>query len=371
MIKTIVVDDEWYNLEEICNLIEKTGFMRVESRCQNGDEALKEAAHVSPQAAFIDIEMPEMDGLTLAENLLEMNPAMKIVFITGWNQYAVAAFELNALDYIMKPINKARFSKMTERLKSEISLKESPLETDPTIRCYGEFGAFINGNPVIWQRTKAEELFAFLLMNHDIYVHKDVILENLWPDYERTKSLPILQTSICKIRNVFSAYKSEVKLTYADNKYGLFLSDVNCDLLDVENAIYSFEKDNQQTYEAVKSACVTFQKGLLPHGYLWSEPYNENIRRKLITTLRQIAGVYRENSELEKELRALKVLSQLSPTDESDQMLYVNTLSTKGMADEVIRHCKWLRETLHKEYDMELPDGVMKILKACKVTEHI
>ncbi|HEX3037793.1 MAG TPA: response regulator [Oscillospiraceae bacterium] len=319
MIKTIVVDDEWYNLEEICDLVEKTGFMSVDGRYQNGDSALKEVTRISPQAAFIDIEMPEMDGLTLAEKLLEQNPEMKIVFITGWNRYAVAAFELNALDYIMKPINKERFNKMAERLKTEIHLKEPAPESMFTIHCYGGFEALINGKPVVWQRTKAEELFAYLLINHDVYVHKDVILENLWPDYERTKSLPILQTSICKIRNVFSAYKNHMKLTYADNKYGLFLSDVNCDFFDVENAILNFKKGKPETYKEVESACVLFQKGFLPHnGYLWSEICNEDIRQKLAVTLRDVAEMYHIKSDTKKEQNIQKLLSQLTITEEDE-----------------------------------------------------
>lgn len=100
----------------------------MEGRFQNGADALRESAHIHPQAAFIDIEMPEMDGLTLAEKLLESDPDMKIVFITGWNQYAVAAFELNALDYIMKPVNRVRFEKMAQRLQKKESNRRSPAD---------------------------------------------------------------------------------------------------------------------------------------------------------------------------------------------------------------------------------------------------
>jgi len=289
VIRTIVVDDEWYSMTEICDMVEKTGSMSVGGKYQNGTDALREAALSHPQAAFIDIEMPEMDGITLAEKLLETDPKIKIIFITGWNQYAVAAFELNALDYIMKPVNKVRFDKMTERLKNEFTLAEPAPRVELTIRCFGRFEALKNGLPVVWQRTKAEELFAFLLMNEHAFVHKDMILENLWPEYERSKSLPILQTSVCKIRNVFSACKDAVRLTYADNKYGLFLSNIDCDYTFVCNAVLNFEADKPQTYENLKLACQIFEKGLLSYnGYLWSESYAEELRRKLVIDLQVI-----------------------------------------------------------------------------------
>lgn len=275
MIHTIVVDDEWYSLAEICDLAEKTGVMSVDGRFQNGDDALREAGRIHPQAAFIDIEMPEMDGLTLAEKLLETNPDMKIIFITGWNQYAVTAFELNALDYIMKPVNKVRFEKMAQRLQNELSIQEPVRTAALIIHCFGKFEVLQNGIPIVWQRAKAEELFALLVLNANTYVHKDIILENLWPHYERTKSLPILQTSVCKIRNVLSDCREFIRLTYADGKYGLFLSpDAVCDYLTAQNAVRQFHAGELQTYGPLKAACITFQKGLLPYsGYLWSGLY--------------------------------------------------------------------------------------------------
>lgn len=309
MIRTIVVDDEWYSLTEICDLAEKTGVMSVEGRFQNGADALQEAERIQPQAAFIDIEMPGMDGLTLAEKLLEANPNIKIVFITGWNQYAVSAFELNALDYIMKPVNKARFEKMARRLQNELSMQKASNADTLTIHCFGKFEALENGIPVVWQRTKAEELFALLVLNANTFLHKDIILENLWPYYERTKSLTILQTSVCKIRNVLSNCGKAVRLTYADGKYGLFLSpDVACDYLFVCNAVRQFRADDRRTHQAICDACAIFQKGLLLfNGYLWSGGYEAELRRSLINCLRLTADSAPEGKDF-----VLGLLSQIT-----------------------------------------------------------
>ena len=309
MIHTIVVDDEWYSLTEICDLVEKTGVMSVEGRFQNGADVLQEMERIHPQAAFIDIEMPEMDGLTLAEKLLEANPNIKIVFITGWNKYAVSAFELNALDYIMKPVNKARFEKMAQRLQDELSIQKASNAAALTIHCFGKFEALKNGNPIVWQRTKAEELFALLVLNADTFVHRDVILENLWPYYERDKSLTILQTSVCKIRNILSGCGESIRLTYADGKYGLFLSpDVACDYLTVRSAVRQFRADDRRTHKAIYDACAVFQKGLLLYnGYLWSGEYEAELRRGLINSLRLTA-----DSAPEEKGIALDFLSQIT-----------------------------------------------------------
>ena len=360
-----MVDDEWYNLEEISDLVEKTGFMSVNGRYQNGVDALKEAPRVMPQAAFIDIEMPEMDGLTLAEKLLEQDSEIKIVFITGWNQYAVAAFDLNALDYIMKPVNRDRFNRMAERLKREVALGQ-PARTDKptlTIRCFGRFETVLNGRPVVWKRTKAEELFAFFLLSHDTFVHKEEILENLWQGYEYQKSLTILQTSVCKIRNVLSPCGDKAKLVYADNRYGLFLEDVACDYFEVERALRDFDKDRPETYEPIKGACNIFLQGLFPHyGYLWSEAIGESIRCRLVNFLKKAAQGCLPESDY--RIDVIGLIARLSPMEENEQKVYLNALKTRGRMDEFIRHCEWLRQTLLEVDETELSQEISKLLEA-------
>jgi|GEM_PF-1942209 len=138
MIDAIVLDDEWYNLEEVCSLVERTGFMRVTGRYMDPLAALEEAPSLCPQAAFIDIEMPGMDGLAFAEHLLQIHPGVMLVFITGWNQYAVRAFELNALDYVMKPINAERFQRLVEKLRAQISLNERASYAERILSLYGK-----------------------------------------------------------------------------------------------------------------------------------------------------------------------------------------------------------------------------------------
>lgn len=179
---------------------------------------------------------------------------------------------------------------MAERLRSRVEPPEPKRENKVSIRCFGGFEVVINDQPVLWKRVKAEELFAFLIVHHDTFVSKDIILEYLWPENEYTKSLPILQTSVCKIRNIFSACKNKVKLIYTNNRYGLFLSDVDCDFLGVESALTGFRDSVPESFGTVEMACETLRNGLLDgRGYLWSEGCQESLRQKLTPVLRKIA----------------------------------------------------------------------------------
>lgn len=362
MINVIVVDDEWYNLEEICELVENTGFMLVQGRYQNPMQVLEDRALISVQIAFIDIEMPGMDGITLAEKLLEIQPGIKIVFITAWNQYAVQAFELNALDYLMKPVNGSRFQKMADRIKNEIQIQEIEETNVLTINCFDKVGVYINEEPVIWKRTKAEELFYFLLMHHDTFVHKDIIIEYLWPKYEYTKALPILQTSVCKIRNVFSGLKKEVKLDYKMNSYGIFLSSASCDYFDLEQAIASYETGNPETYGKVLEACKLYRNGFLAHqGYLWSIDKTEEIRRRLISLLKDMLKAEKFCSYKTNKKEILRSLAFLAPDEEEIQFLYLQDLLAENNKKEIEGHILWLEKVLKDDYDMKLSMKIKEI----------
>jgi two-component SAPR family response regulator len=363
MIKAIVVDDEWYNALEVVDLIEKTGFMHVERQYENPVKALEEIESISPEVAFIDIEMPEFDGLTLAEKFLEKNPTMIIVFITAWNQYAVQAFEINALDYIMKPINIDRFNKMIERIKNKISIKQKSHSKKLKIQSFNRLEVSIDEEKVVWQRTKAEELFAFLLMNNGNYIHKDTILEYLWPEYERTKALPILQTSICKIRNIFSDFKEKVIINYKGSKYGLFLNSVKFDYNEVEKAISNFKRGDINSYEEIEKACEAFGSGFLTQQcYVWSMERNEQIRKELERIMKEILKEYIENENLDKQLIVLELLGELIPYEEENKYMLFKTLEKLGKYTEIKQRIQLINKKIEQEQDVVLSDRIKNIL---------
>lgn len=352
IIKCIIVEDEWYNLEEISRLIQNTGIIKVKKKYQNPLKALDEILDVCPQVAFIDIEMPEIDGITLAERLIEKNPEIIIVFITAFNQYAVQAFELNALDYIMKPINVERFNKMIQRLQREMKLKASLAASTLKIKCFDRLEVSIGGSKVKWQRSKAEELFAYLLMNNDKYVSKDMIIEDLWSGYEFSKAVAILQTAVCKIRNVLSKAKKEISIDYSGGKYCLTVKSLVCDYIEFEKAMYGYKTKDRATYSKVEKAYTLFGKGFLAHeGYIWSIEKNEELRKKLIVTLKEIILDYSNEENYTEASKFLKLLVNLVPYDEEANYKLLIALKEMGNYEAALNHYKWLERILKDEYD--------------------
>lgn len=122
-ITTIIVDDEPLARRNLRVLLEKDPQIEILSECRNGHEAVKAINALSPDLIFLDIQMPEMDGFDV---LARVGPEhiQAIIFVTAFDQYALKAFEVHALDYLLKPFDDERFARALERAKSQIAARE-------------------------------------------------------------------------------------------------------------------------------------------------------------------------------------------------------------------------------------------------------
>jgi two-component system LytT family response regulator len=108
MIKVILVDDEPLAISVLQGYLKSFPEFDIVATCQNGFEALKAIQQHQPDLLFLDIQMPKITGLELLE-LLENPPA--VIFTTAFDEFAIKAFEANAIDYLLKPISEERFAK--------------------------------------------------------------------------------------------------------------------------------------------------------------------------------------------------------------------------------------------------------------------
>ena len=120
MIKALVVDDEPYSCEALVELLAKhCPEVRVEKICHSGAEALIAIKGHSPQLLFLDIEMPRMNGFELLEKAGEVN--FELIFTTSYDQYAIKAIRMSALDYLLKPIDREELEKAVQKVKLRLA----------------------------------------------------------------------------------------------------------------------------------------------------------------------------------------------------------------------------------------------------------
>jgi len=116
VIRALIVDDEPYAREELALLLAECGNVEVVATCSNAIEALRVVNRTKPDVIFLDVQMPRISGMEFA-GMLDPDAMPRIVFVTAHDQYAVAAFEENAFDYLLKPVEPARLAKTLARIR--------------------------------------------------------------------------------------------------------------------------------------------------------------------------------------------------------------------------------------------------------------
>lgn len=121
-IQTIIIDDEPLAREIVRRYVSDLTQISVVAECGDGFDALRQIQELKPDLLFLDIQMPKLDGFELLE-VLDYNPA--IIFTTAFDQFAIKAFEMNAVDYLLKPFSKERFNTAVQKAIQHIGLEKS------------------------------------------------------------------------------------------------------------------------------------------------------------------------------------------------------------------------------------------------------
>ncbi|MGH9141979.1 MAG: LytR/AlgR family response regulator transcription factor [Vicinamibacterales bacterium] len=131
-LKAVVVDDEQLARDELGYLLEQVGDVEVIGQAGNGVEALSTIERLQPDVVFLDVQMPGLTGFEVARRLLGGRAGAQIVFVTAYDQHAIEAFEVNAVDYLLKPVDEARLEVAVDRARRRIAT-DRPLGSNSNV----------------------------------------------------------------------------------------------------------------------------------------------------------------------------------------------------------------------------------------------
>jgi len=235
---------------------------------ETGEQLLSYLKEQPLDAVFLDIEMPGVNGMQLSEQILDLNENIDIIFVTAFNQYAVEAFELHAMDYIMKPLTEERLGKTVRRLlktKSKVLNPEKPF-----MKCFGDFEVFLRGEALTFKNSKAKEVLAFLVHKEGVPVNWEKIADAVWPDYDGEKAQTNFHATTYLLRKKLAEAGISQILESGRGKYRVVRDQIDCDLYQLEEII----KDNSiKRKEAMRLFEQLNQKGYMQeNGYAWAYP---------------------------------------------------------------------------------------------------
>lgn len=170
-IKTILVDDERLARKELRSMLNDFKQIEIIAECANADEAKQKIEELKPAVVFLDIQMPEKTGFDLLE---ELDYVPFIIFVTAYNEYALKAFEVNAFDYILKPIDPERLKQTIQKIKLPEVKTDKKLAIDDQIFIKdGEKCWFVNLSDIRYFESEGNYVKVYFKQN------KPLILRSL------------------------------------------------------------------------------------------------------------------------------------------------------------------------------------------------
>ncbi|MDU5949088.1 MAG: response regulator, partial [Paenibacillus macerans] len=234
--RVILVDDEQLALNYMERLLLKLADVEVVGKFTDPVKGMGEILQERVDVLFLDISLPEINGIELAERILEARPEIHIVFVTAYDEYAIKAFELNALDYVLKPIRAERLAKTVDRIQERLKAGQEQVagsEQDIKICLFKQVKVEArHGQPTLlqWRTTKAQELFLYLLQHRGRLVRKSTLIDVLWPEYETDKVNSQLYTSVYHIRKTLKPYGDHFQIVNTMEGYILNTHQVRLDI---------------------------------------------------------------------------------------------------------------------------------------------
>ncbi|MFD0697547.1 response regulator [Paenibacillus sp. GCM10027628] len=243
--KIMLVDDEPLVLNQIRRMLSGYAKISVIGSFQNAREAIARMPELQPDVIFFDIHLPELSGIDAVELAMEACPGVDIVFVTAYTEYAIQAFDLNAVDYLLKPLLQARLDQTIKRLmQRRLHKQEDIRSTEPSrILCLRSLRfQRSGGSPEIpkWRTAKTQDLFAYLLHHRGNIVLKETLLELLWPDLDAKQAMKQLYTSIYHIRQCLKQMAIDVPIRNLTIQEGYVLdtSRIRVDVDEWENGLH-------------------------------------------------------------------------------------------------------------------------------------
>ncbi|MBJ6360169.1 response regulator [Paenibacillus sp. GCM10012307] len=338
MIKVYLVDDEPLALFYLGSMLKDLGDFEIAGTSTNPLEAIQAISETRPDAVFLDIDMPEMDGLQAAELVQDTWPAADIVFITAYNQYAVDAFELNAMDYVLKPLQRTRMEKTVAKLKERFKQRPQTaiIAEAPIIRCMnmlqyeqreGQRESFR------WRTLKSEELFCYLLHNRTTVVNKETLIDLLFPGTEYKKAMTHLYTTIYQVRKMFEELHIDIAIAKigAQRGYKLDLKQVRIDVDMWQEELLQLDRVDQDNYERHQKAIDAYAGDYFEEqGYLWAESERHRLRLSWLHHAVRLASFYVDHQMLAAAVSLYQRIVQYHPYSEEGHLGLIKAYELMG-----------------------------------------
>lgn len=312
MLNAIIVDDEPLVLNLLKSILIENG-VNIIGEYTKPEIALHEIPIKNPDIVFLDIEMPGMSGIELATELIGIEKSINIVFVTAFNQYAVDAFKLNAVHYLLKPSTDQEVKEVLARIEPAIRIRDTDMQGQINIRFFGGLSIVDATEKSImnWPTTKTEELFALLFLNGEKGIDKWKIIEKLWPENDQLKIENIFYTTIYRMKKTLAEAGINAAVVNRRGNYTLNIVNTWCDIHAFEN-LYQEYKTSELSGVVHEEKLFSIYSGELfaSKDYVWAELHRHYFSHKFEQMFEMIIESYIKSND-NKRIKNILIKKEL------------------------------------------------------------
>ena len=351
--KVVLIDDEQLAIDVLEFVIEDMDNVEIVGTFTDAKQAYKEIEQLAVDVVFLDMEMGKIHGLQFAEELMTKYPRLEVVFVTAHPQYALEAFEVNAIDYLLKPVKKERLQKTIVKLQEKLALyaDNQAVIGDASVQLFAQtMGSFRlvdhQNREVQWRTKKVKELFIYLWRHKEQESHRTRIMEELWSELPDEKAATLMHTTVYQLRKRIKEIGIDNPISLVNERYVLNV-DVQSDLRELEGILQSTEMSRSTIEKLIELYQGDF---LEDEHYQWAVPIQQKTKQSFLRYLEQyLMQVIDDKKQAYYIEICLEKMIQMEPYNERVVYLLLNHFGKMSKTQKMVAlfhdfKAKWIED---------------------------
>lgn len=354
--KIMVIDDEQLCIDELSYLLGKYLDMEIAADFTSPLKALEATGNIKPDAVFLDIDMPHLDGLELALRIQALYAGIIIVFITAYAKYALDSFKAYPLDYLLKPVKEARLDATVEHMRRQYALMHPEIGNNSAlmrINCFGGFKLSGSGD-IKWGTRRVKELFMYLVDRCGAAPTRSELASTVFGGVDDKKTANNIYVTIYKLRSLLDAVDPGRKLIRLREDYALEIAPGICDYIDfMRFARHNAVITPKNAVEAARALSLCQGEYLEEEDYRWSLDSAAAVEAEYERIALGLAGIHSSAGRLREAENVLLELLLKNPLAEEGHTalldLYIKSGSDMAYRERFHEYARMLRIELREK----------------------